>query len=470
MDIFEDKDPLENEPEKTGVLREKKSEEKKPSPGTRIIYQAPESGAKREYVGFSAADYSSERKKKTPEYKGGFDFEKEMLGEKAADEKEKNVRPDEKALRQQKLREQRIKKLLGDSELEDVDIEDENDDELDVEEIYIGAKKRPISTGEKIRRTVLIISCLAIVISLAVLGYQFWQYKRNEKMTSSFSDLIITDPVANEGNDKSEEKTTEKILTVEEQWEKLRQENPDLEFPAGIQLRYAKLYAANRDFVGFLTIDSLGIGLPVVQGNDNSYYMRRNFYKESSKYGCLFVPKDSDMKGLSRNTVIYGHNMSDGSMFAALKAYKTVDGFRNSPVIQFDTIYGTYKWKVIAAFITNADKKQDNGYVFPYNFTTLNDSDEFMKYISVLKQRSLYDTGVDVVSTDKLLTLSTCTYDFDNARFVVVARMVRSGESENVDTSKAAVNGKPRYPQAYYDKKKKKNPYKGAENWYYYAE
>ena len=87
-------------------------------------------------------------------------------------------------------------------------------------------------------------------------------------------------------------------------------------------------------------------------------------------------------------------------------------------------------------------------------------------YLSELAQRSLYDTGVDVLPTDKLLTLSTCSHEFEDARFVVVARLVRPGEKAEVDTSKAVINSKPRYPQAYYSKKGMSNPYKNASKWF----
>ncbi|MGN1117887.1 MAG: class B sortase, partial [Acutalibacteraceae bacterium] len=125
------------------------------------------------------------------------------------------------------------------------------------------------------------------------------------------------------------------------------------------------------------------------------------------------------------------------------------------------------KWKVIAAFIINTKASDDNGYIFNYIFTKMESDEEFMTYIKFLKERSLYDTGVDILPSDKILTLSTCTKDFDDARFVVVARLIRPGETEDVNTSIAKVNESPRYPQAYYDKKKKKNPYEDAERWYY---
>ena len=90
----------------------------------------------------------------------------------------------------------------------------------------------------------------------------------------------------------------------------------------------------------------------------------------------------------------------------------------------------------------------------------------FIKYIEEINKRTLYHTGVDILPTDNILTLYTCCYDFSDARLVVVARQVRGGESAEVDTSLAVYNTNPKYPQAYYDKKKIQNPYKNAQKWY----
>ena len=152
-------------------------------------------------------------------------------------------------------------------------------------------------------------------------------------------------------------------------------------------------------------------------------------------------------------------------MFGTLAEYKTIEGFKKAPVISFNTLSEDYDWKIIAAFITNAYPEEDNGYVFKYYFTNLSTVERYSSFLSELSQRSVYDTGVDVLPTDKILTLSTCSHEFNEARFVVVARLVRKGESTDVDVSKASVNENPRYPQAYYDKKNKTNPYADAYRW-----
>ena len=103
-------------------------------------------------------------------------------------------------------------------------------------------------------------------------------------------------------------------------------------------------------------------------------------------------------------------------------------------------------------------------YVFPYNFIDL-PTEKFESYIKEIDKRKLYTTGVTLEPTDKILTLSTCCYDFDDAKLVVVARLKREGESVNVDTSKAYENPNPKYPQAWYDAMKKTNPYAEDARW-----
>ena len=340
----------------------------------------------------------------------------------------------------------------------------------------IGKKKR--SAGDRVRLAVLVIAIIAMAASLGVLVKQYVAKKQGEDWQNEVTGLLID--VEEETTKKHKKKkkdeaptesTTERVLTIEEQWQKLYQDYPSVSFPEGLSLKYAKLYAVNQDFVGYLSINNLGVGLPVVQSDkdteDENYYLRKSFYKQYSVYGCPFVPKDNDMESLDRNTIIYGHNNNSNIAFAPINKYKTLDGFKSAPVIQFDTIYASHKWKIIAAFIINTTADGDSGYIFNYTFTKMESNEEFMNYIRFIKERSLYDTGVDILPDDKILTLSTCTHDFDDARFVVVARLVRPGETDDVNTSIARVNESPRYPQAYYKKKKKKNPYKDAERWFY---
>ncbi len=320
------------------------------------------------------------------------------------------------------------------------------------------ANKTPWSP---LRKTVLTVSVLAILASCGVLAWEYKLHKDNLKLEDEVSGLILEAQLPNApmagGNTIQ--------LTEEQQWDQIRGEFPGAVFPPGTQLKYARLFATNTDFVGYLEIPGVNMSLPVVQTNNDSDYLNKNFFGAATKYGCPFVSCINNVADLDFNTVIYGHHMNDRTIFGALDAYKSIDGFRAAPVITFNTLYADYSWKIVAVILTNAVPADDNGYVFNYYFNQLSSDEKKTEYYAALKERSLYDTGVDLLPSDKLLTLSTCSHEFDDARLVVVARLVRPGESTDTDTSLATLNTKVHYPQVYYSKKKQTNPYADAPRW-----
>lgn len=234
-----------------------------------------------------------------------------------------------------------------------------------------------------------------------------------------------------------------------------------------IQAKYSALLKMNKDFVGKLYIESIDeTGFNVVQTTNNDKYLKTGFKGESTIYGTLFVDYRNDVKNFNTNTIIYGHNMRDGSQLGSLVLYNDIDNYKTCPTIDFNTIYRNNKWKIFAAFLTNSEEKQDNGYVFPYLTTDFPSEQSFNDFISAVKERSYFvNNSIDILPTDKILTLSTCDTVFNGARFVVMARLVRDGESEIVDVSDVRKNENQRFPQAWYDAKGKSNPFKDAENY-----
>ena len=316
-------------------------------------------------------------------------------------------------------------------------------------------KKKKTSTSEKIRRAVLSISIIVICLSVAYLlkSYIIDPYMSEKKNSKAANDLIVVENFP-EGTKESE------------MWAELEKKYPGVEFAPDMLIKYANLYAANPDLRGWITIAPFGIDMPLAQGADNSYYLKRDIYKKWTEYGVPYFDYRNSTYLLDRNTIVYGHNMKySDKIFGMLEDYKTVDGFKRAPTIQCNTIYEDYTWKIYAVFITNSEAKDDNGYVFNYTFTRLPD-EKFKEYISYVDKRALYTTGVDMLPTDNILTLSTCCYDFDSAKIVVIARLVRDGESAEVDTSKAKTNPNPQYPQAWYDAYGKTNPYANAGRWF----
>jgi len=305
------------------------------------------------------------------------------------------------------------------------------------------------STTEIIRKIVLIAAVIILVICLPILGKRIYQRMQFANENNKLSELV----------DLSE--------GTEDKWAQLKAQYPDVVFPEGMQYKFAKLYALNQDMVGWLKIEGTTIDFPIVQGKDNDEYLYLNFHKKNTSFGNPFLDYRNTISVLNKNTIIYGHHMRDNTIFAQLKKYTSISGFEESPIIEFDTLYNDYKFKVYAVFITNAYARDDNGYVFNYIYTSFATTGKFEEFISQIDQRKLYSTGVDINSSDKIITLSTCDYTFDDARLVVVGRLVRDGESEQVDTSLATAKEQSdiRYPQAYYDKTKKENPFKDAAKW-----
>lgn len=315
-------------------------------------------------------------------------------------------------------------------------------------------EKKPASAGEIIRRIVLSISIITIIVSCGILA--------NTYLIEPYRFRSSSDDLAEQMSVNVNEHSDSAIIA-----DNVKQENPEVNFPEGMLAKYAQLYAANDDLAGWVSIPGFEINLPIAKTSDNKYYLKRDIYGRKTSYGVPFFDyRMSDLVNLHKNTVVYGHNMRhDDLIFGLLENYREIGaGFAKAPVIECNTIFGDHSWFVYAVFITNSDPGDDNGYVFPYNFIDVSDA-KFADYIKEIDKRKLYTTGVDINETDNILTLSTCSYDFEDARLVVVAREKRAGESISVDTSKAFANPNPKYPQAWYDANKKTNPYSEDPRW-----
>ena len=217
---------------------------------------------------------------------------------------------------------------------------------------------------------------------------------------------------------------------------------------SGIDLAACK--AQNSDFIAWLQIPGTSVNYPVVQTTDNTKYYRMNFEGEYSEHAVPFVDASDDLQKPSTNVIVYGHNIrTDGQMFNILKGYTDLSFYQEHSVIDFNSVYHDGQYKIISVFYTNTHA--EHGKIFPYHeFIDAQDPQQTQDYIDSVLVRSIINTGVDVRSDDQLLTLSTCSYEFKDARFVVVARKVRKGESASVDTSAAVMNPNPLYPDVWY--------------------
>lgn len=183
--------------------------------------------------------------------------------------------------------------------------------------------------------------------------------------------------------------------------------------------KFQELYSQNSDLTGWLAIKGTVIDYPVLQCEDDSYYLSHSFYKEKDKYGCLFVKNQADVHTPGTNFIIYGHNMKDGSMFGTLESYKSKEFYKGHSEISFDTLYEERDYQILAVFETELYGKDEFPY---YQFYQAETENEFQDFYRKIKELSFYDTGVAAEYGDTFLTLSTCSDSGGNNRFVVVAK------------------------------------------------
>lgn len=224
-------------------------------------------------------------------------------------------------------------------------------------------------------------------------------------------------------------------------------------YPRAYLTKFASLWEMNEDIVGWLSIDGTQVNYPVVQSDDNDYYLHKDFSKADNKYGIPFADCRVDISKPSTNIPIYSHNMKDGQMFGELINYQSLDYYKQHPVINFDSLYEEGKYKIVGMFIASTLPEHAPNFEY-HNFIEAETDQELMDFANEVLSRSLIVTGVDIQPGDHLITLSTCTYDFEEARFAIVARRVREGEAETVDTSAAYINPNPVMPKAWYEAKK----------------
>lgn len=287
------------------------------------------------------------------------------------------------------------------------------------------------SKNLKIRKVVVLIAIVAFIGALIyVLEFFIFGPLRNDAVNSEIQQIAYT----NDSSDKENGGPAQ-------DWDALKK--------------------INKEIVGWITIPDTVIDYPVLyhEGDDryNQYYIKRTYKKDYSEYGSIFIDYRSSKGTKSRNVIMHGHDMNDGSMFAGLMKYSPKGDLKGSlkyyqehPVITFNTPDGDAKYKIISVFKTST--RYEHGEFFNYMQGEFNSDAEFMNFVYNTRIRSFFNIPVTCNEDDQIITLSTCCYEFYQWRCVIVARKVRPGEDESVNVSLATVNSSPLFPDVYYER------------------
>jgi SrtB family sortase len=194
--------------------------------------------------------------------------------------------------------------------------------------------------------------------------------------------------------------------------------------PLAIQQTFLDLreYYQNDDIIGYLKIDGTSIDYPVTHYKDdaNIYYLSRDINKKESIAGWVYMDYENDITRDDQNIIIYGHNMRQDIMFHSLRYYQDKEFYDEHKYIIFNTLYENFVWEIFSFYRTDIN--------FPYIQVYFQSQDEFFDLAQQMKAKSWYDTGVEVSKTDHVLTLSTCTNEEEDTRFVVNARRLSPEE------------------------------------------
>lgn len=165
------------------------------------------------------------------------------------------------------------------------------------------------------------------------------------------------------------------------------------------------------DLVGWILIPGTEISYPLLQADNNQYYLDRTWRGESSSSGAIFIDYRNDASLEGFNTIIYGHRMRDGSMFGSLKEYDDEDYWEEHPSVYIACGGKVYRYDIFSSFQAPVD-----GIVYEMNL--LGREAEFIRYA---QEHSTIDTGVVPAEDTRIITLSTCTGNGYAKRLVVMA-------------------------------------------------
>lgn len=253
---------------------------------------------------------------------------------------------------------------------------------------------------------ILILAACTLLVSAYRLYIIYAEYKQGTEEYQK----IVDETVSRDGRFiPSDQNNEEYGLTLPD--EDLSYNPPVIDFD--------KLQAANEDIVGWLEIEAMdSISYPIVRGSDNSYYLTHTAQKTRNTSGSIFMDYHNSPDFMDCNTIIYGHNMKNGSMFGSLRQMLEDKKYEDSKYLWICTSQASCRYEIFSIQYARSDSE---------TYTLFTDHDkQFENYLIRMAQKSEVDLSSDDLNgADRIVTLSTCTSN-DDIRFVVQARWIKS--------------------------------------------
>ena len=224
------------------------------------------------------------------------------------------------------------------------------------------------------------------------------------KDTAATQNYVITNPVASPTPRVYEEHVEKEILLDDEV------------SPLNSMYDLTKFYSDYPDAIGWIYSPNTYLDYGIVEAEDNDFYLHRFYDGSYSIGGSLFADCNNSRDFSDENTVIYGHHMNDGTKFASIMNYKEQKYYDQHPIMYISTPGMNYRLELFAAFLTDADSET---YTFRFD-----SEEEYAAWLQRMVRNSDFKTDVKLSVEDRVVTLSTCSYEYYDARYVVLGKLV----------------------------------------------
>jgi len=289
---------------------------------------------------------------------------------------------------------------------------------------------------KSVRMILTVVLVIVFVISGGMVLKKFMEYRAGEETYSEVENLVGIEVDAQEGVQQPDEGQTdaedpqqtedpdEGQQAGEDDKDNKKEEKkqnplPKVSIDNLKNLDLAALQKVNKDVMGWIIIPGAGISYPLLDGDDNSYYLNRTWDKQWNTMGSIFLEQECSNKLSEFNTIIYGHNMRNTTMFSNLKKYVKKSYWKDAPYVYIATEKGVYRYDIFAAYEVEVD-----GHTF---WIDIKEESHKQMFIDRSVEMSEIDTDIVPTTSDKILTLSTCTGNGHEKRMVVQA--VYAGEA-----------------------------------------
>ena len=289
--------------------------------------------------------------------------------------------------------------------------------------VYIFSKKEKKNeqTNNKTIISIVMITLSLSIYLLSVFVFSRW-YVQNLKIRYLTNDIISSTEIIEKTEEIGETDTSEQPQEPDPE-----EENEPVYYPNDywdyinvpyMDVNFDSLLQTNPDTVAWIKVEGTKINYPVVQSTDNDYYLHHDYRKNDNMAGWIFGDYRDDFTNFKYNTIIYGHNMNNKTMFGSLPDAVLSSSWQNNPdnhLIKLSTPTSNSIWKVFSVYTIEPEV---------YYLKIPASAESHQEFITTIKNRSIYNFNTDVTVNDKILTLSTCD-NLGTKRVAVHAKLIK---------------------------------------------